>query len=288
MQHPYEVLAPEYARWIDAARVRPEKAREVDQVARRLLDAPHLAAYGATFDGTGVPVLWHAAVAEREMGGRLDRFLGNGEVLTRVTRLVPKGMGPWASYQSGAIAALRHEGTDRVRAWTLERALYEDEGWNGFGYRGKPRPIPSPYLVAGLTMQQPGKYTSDGRYDPAHMDEQIGTLAIMLRLVELNPALTLPRAAIFVAAPSIVPVLPAVAPAPVGLGGEHDAHFVQDALNRLGRDPPLAVDGSYGRRTRAAVASFQRRHNLEADGLAGPITIAALEAELAARKEPTK
>lgn len=38
------------------------------------------------------------------------------------------------------------------------------------------------------------------------------------------------------------------------------------------------VDGSYGRNTKAAVEAFQRDHGLTADGIAGPKTLAALDA----------
>lgn len=56
---------------------------------------------------------------------------------------------------------------------------------------------------------------------------------------------------------------------------------LQDSLNRLGyvdaAGCELAVDGDYGRRTRLAVEDFQRSHGLVADGIAGPLTIAAVQ-----------
>jgi peptidoglycan hydrolase-like protein with peptidoglycan-binding domain len=38
----------------------------------------------------------------------------------------------------------------------------------------------------------------------------------------------------------------------------------------------VPADGVYGKRTRAAVRRFQRRHGLTVDGVAGPATLAAL------------
>lgn len=56
---------------------------------------------------------------------------------------------------------------------------------------------------------------------------------------------------------------------------------LQTSLNRLGyvdaAGCELKVDGDYGRRTRLAVEDFQRRHGLVADGIAGPLTLAAVD-----------
>lgn len=59
--------------------------------------------------------------------------------------------------------------------------------------------------------------------------------------------------------------------------------WLQNALNRLGEEPPLVADGSYGPLTVAAVKAFQAAHGLEADGRFGPGTQAAIEAALVAR-----
>jgi hypothetical protein len=51
---------------------------------------------------------------------------------------------------------------------------------------------------------------------------------------------------------------------------------VQQALNYLGANPQLAVDGIEGAQTRAAIKSFQGAHGLTADGIVGRKTRAAL------------
>jgi hypothetical protein len=65
-------------------------------------------------------------------------------------------------------------------------------------------------------------------------------------------------------------------------GGVETQADVQRALNTLGADPALAVDGIAGPATRAAVRLFQESHGLLSDGIAGPKTRAALAAALVA------
>lgn len=53
--------------------------------------------------------------------------------------------------------------------------------------------------------------------------------------------------------------------------------WVQTKLNGLGAVPTLVVDGWAGQATRLAIAKFQAAHALDVDGIAGPLTVAALE-----------
>ncbi len=76
--------------------------------------------------------------------------------------------------------------------------------------------------------------------------------------------------------------LPLAAPAPIGDGaidGQSPVRWLQGALRReLG--PWLDVDGQLGVATRRALVRFQRQTGLKADGLAGPLTVAALQARV--------
>ncbi|WP_066337137.1 peptidoglycan-binding protein [Azohydromonas lata] len=56
---------------------------------------------------------------------------------------------------------------------------------------------------------------------------------------------------------------------------------LQTALNDLGADPRLEVDGRYGPATRRAVREFQAVAGLDVDGIAGPLTRAQIEMRLA-------
>jgi putative chitinase len=58
--------------------------------------------------------------------------------------------------------------------------------------------------------------------------------------------------------------------------------WLQGALNTLlALNPPLAVDGQYGPKTKAAVEQMQAKLGLVVDGLAGKLTQAAIDAALA-------
>ena len=53
---------------------------------------------------------------------------------------------------------------------------------------------------------------------------------------------------------------------------------LQEALNRVGYQ--LEVDGSYGKRTQAAVLDYQKKNNLRVDGVAGSETMGSLLSKL--------
>jgi putative chitinase len=57
---------------------------------------------------------------------------------------------------------------------------------------------------------------------------------------------------------------------------------LQRALNDLGARPRLVVDGLYGPATRRAVRAFQRDAGIRVDGVAGPVTEAAITLRLEA------
>lgn len=72
-------------------------------------------------------------------------------------------------------------------------------------------------------------------------------------------------------------------PAWSSASADEDTRWLQEALNDLGADPPLLVDGRYGPATEDAVRWFQGIASLKVDGIAGIVTRAAIELRLNAR-----
>ena len=288
MEHPYSVLAPEYNSLL--AQMRITNPAMVRAVATRLLHFKDR--YTQVWAKTGVPVIELTALNERESGSDFRTYFGNGDSLTHPTIHVPKHRGPFPSWEAGCIDALHLDRLDLIASggfgsenagphgWTWARACYEAEIFNGFGYRA--HNVHSPYLWAGTNIYSHGKFTSDGHFDPNIGDKQLGCLPLMATLVELDPSLALIDA--FPAAP-LVPrleheMIPQPAPVPPGHGADdpaHDTKWIQASLNELDPDAELTVDGIWGRHTRRALMDFQAAHKLDVDGIAGPLTIAAME-----------
>src|SRR5262245_63583168 len=100
----YAELKSEYAHLWSSMEIRVDKHELVMHVARKLMR--HKTQYLAVATRTGVPWFVIAALHNRESDADFGTYLGNGEPLDRVTRLVPKGRGPFETWEEGAIDAL--------------------------------------------------------------------------------------------------------------------------------------------------------------------------------------
>lgn len=132
-----------------------------------------------------------AALHWRESSGNFNTQLAQGDPLHSVSTHIPKGMGPYATWEDGAEAALRLKGWQNIEEWPISRQLYEAERYNGFGYFS--RGINSPYVWAATSLQQRGKYVGDGDFDVNAWDNQLGVAAILKDL--------LPRLAVNIVVP---------------------------------------------------------------------------------------
>lgn len=142
----------------------------------------HQSVYEAVQKDTGVPWQMVAVIHLREAGeqdiGVWKGVLHNGEKIVgtgRKTRLVPAGRGPFSSWHTAAVDALKMKRFHLVKGWTPAKMLSGLEPFNGYGYRNKG--LRSPYLWASTNHQQRGKYVRDGVFDGSVMDTQVGCAA---------------------------------------------------------------------------------------------------------------
>jgi hypothetical protein len=106
-----------------------------------------------------------------------------------VSTHVPKGRGPFTSWEEAAIDALANcpPHAARWRDWSAGGALTLLESYNGLGYAR--HGLASPYLWAGTDQYSRGKYVADGRFDPQVIDLQPGCAALLRAMAELDASI---------------------------------------------------------------------------------------------------
>lgn len=170
-------------RWANA-----ELTRDFTSIAKRLVDAKRR--YQAVEAKTGVPWPFIAVTHQREASQNWNTQLGQGDPLDRVSVHVPKGRGPFATWEDGAYDALVNCSpfAARNKDWSIGGTLAMLEQYNGLGYYRMGRP--SPYLWAGTDQYSSGKYVADGKYDPNYVDRQPGCANLLKTMMQLDPTIT--------------------------------------------------------------------------------------------------
>lgn len=137
------------------------------------------ARYETVSKATGVPWWFIGLTHYRESNLNFNTYLGNGQSLSKKTTIVPKGRGPFKTWEEGAIDALVNcpPYAAKNKDWSLGPSLALLEAYNGLGYSKKGKP--SPYLWAGTNQYVSGKYVADGVYDPNHVDKQLGVAGLL-------------------------------------------------------------------------------------------------------------
>lgn len=276
MSYAFAALEPELKSWLARCKItRPDVVHaRVDSILAHqptILDQ-----YLAAEKASGVPAAVLFALNERESSSNMHTYLGNGDPLSRPTRHVPAHRGPFNTWAEGAADALHLDHLDQVAkrpgGWTWPMAVFEEELWNGFGPRAHGRVSGYPWSYTNI--YQGGKYVADGVWSASTWDTQIGTVPLMLALIERHPELALDSH------PEKIDAPPPTTVAPAPTGSVHDTKWLQTALNGL-LGSSLVVDGSYGRNTARVVRAFQKDNGLNVDGIFGPVTEKALVAALA-------
>lgn len=136
---------------------------------------------------TGIPWYLIGALHNMEASCNFNGCMHNGELIIgtdRKTTLVPKGRGPFKTWEESAIDAFHWDGLAKVKEWSIGMCLKQAELYNGSGYL-KYHPMEnSPYLWACTTINDGrGKYVADGKWsDTAETNNQVGVAAIIKQL----------------------------------------------------------------------------------------------------------
>lgn len=143
--------------------------------------------YDAVSKATGVPWDVIGVIHYRESSNDFAGVLHNGQKIIGTgekTTFVPKGRGPFSTWEEAAIDALVNAPPQlaKNKDWSIAATLDALERYNGLGYKNKG--LPSPYLWAGTDQYQKGKYVADGKYDPEHVDKQLGVAPILMKIRE--------------------------------------------------------------------------------------------------------
>lgn len=183
----YSAVWPTYARQWDQMVIKPERRKEFEGLAGYAV--AHKVEYQHVEEATGVPWAMVAVIHRREGDGNFNTYLGNGQSLRIRTTIVPKGRGPFPSFLAGAIDALKVDGLADVKDWRLEKQLFWETGFNGWGYW----PKPSPYIWGGTNIQVRGKYVRDRVYNPFTWDPQPGCAPLLAEIARLDHTIVLER-----------------------------------------------------------------------------------------------
>lgn len=144
---------------------------------------------------TGVPWFVTGIVLTREAGSppNFHAWLHNGDPMfdhdgvPRQTVNVParRPPDPAVSWEDGAVDAYSIEGLLQKNDWSPAFAAWLLEKFNGWGYRLYHH-VRSPYVWGATVAQQSGKYTSDRVWDATVLDTQIGGMALLAALMQID------------------------------------------------------------------------------------------------------
>lgn len=165
-------------RW-DNLVIPADKGLAFKAVADKLMATDAQARYRIVAAKTGVPWQVIAVIHQREANQNWNTQLGQGDPLNKKSTHVPKGRGPFNTWEEGAVDALTNCApyASKNMDWTIGGTLALLEKYNGLGYANKN--LPSPYIWAGTNQYVKGKYVADGVYDANAVDKQLGCAGLL-------------------------------------------------------------------------------------------------------------
>lgn len=172
----------------EKAQITPARMNEVMNVVKHVMDGR--SRYEGLSKMVGCKVPWWAigVIHYRECDFSWHCNIAQGDPYYSVSRHVPKGMGPYKSWEDAGVAALTKAPpyVARWTNWTAGGALTILEKYNGVGYEAYHH-MTSPYVYGATNMEQRGKYVRDGVFSASTWDTQIGTAAILLGMRQVDP-----------------------------------------------------------------------------------------------------
>ena len=173
-------------RW-QACQVTQNLIPMLDGVAHRLIGAK--SRYVTVANITNVPWPIIAVIHQRESSQSWAASLAQGDPWSQVSVHVPRGRGPFQSWEAAAEDALMNCApyASRWEDWSIGGSLTLLEEYNGLGYAA--RGVPSPYVWASTNQYVRGKYIADGHYDPNAIDHQLGCAGLLMRMTFADPTI---------------------------------------------------------------------------------------------------
>jgi len=124
-----------------------------------------------------------AALHIREAGGDFKKNFLNGQPLGMRTTWVPKGRGPYATWEDSVVDGLSIKGFPDK--WSVANTLHFSQLYNGMGYTMRNRQAivgGSPYLYAFSSVYKIGYFISDGKFSDKHAALGVGVAVILKEL----------------------------------------------------------------------------------------------------------
>jgi lysozyme family protein len=212
-----KLIATNAERWRNS-KVHKDLEEEFDATAERLIASVAKARYKSIEAQTGVPWWVISVIHEREASQKWTANLAQGDPWNEESTHVPKGRGPFNSFESAACDALANCApyASRWKDWSSGGTLTLLEEYNGLGYAMKG--IPSPYIWAGTDQYDKGKYVADGVFDANVVDHQLGCAGLITSIMLLDPSVNFGAAT-----PPVVDHVPtpAIPPPPISNPTKH-------------------------------------------------------------------
>lgn len=179
-----ERLKAHYERLWELVIINPEFNDQIDAAFEKAkLNMPR---YVEVERQTKVPWQLISAIHMREASFNFNRHFVNGDPLNEVTTHIPKGRGPFDTWEESAIDAIKCVGFINVKSWDTPKMLEMAEKYNGLGYLLFHPACPSPYLWSMTSLYTIGKFGSDAVFNPGLKDKQVGIAALLLRFEEFD------------------------------------------------------------------------------------------------------